>query len=80
MTEAVEVVGLRLGMMSSEGKESSGKEEGSDSGDSEDGSGSVIRRIGNWRVVLLVLRVLGTPRRKFGGRLGPGDMATADHS
>jgi hypothetical protein len=72
MTEAVEVVGLRLGIMSSEGKESSGKEEGSDSGDSEDGSRSVIRRIGNWRVVLLVLR---TPRRKFGGRL-----ATADHS
>ena len=76
MTEAVEVVGLRLGIMSSEGKESSGKEEGSDSGDSEDGSRSVIRRIGNWRLVLLVLRVLATPRRKFGGR----DMATADHS
>ena len=66
MTEAVEVVGL--GMMSSEGKESSGKEEGSDSGDSEDGTGSVILRIGNRGVVLLVLRVLATPRRKFGGQ------------
>jgi len=30
--------------MSSEGKESSGKEDGSDSGDCEDGSVSVIRR------------------------------------
>ena len=43
------MVGLRLGMMSSEGKESSGKEDGSDSGDCEDGSASVIRRMGgNW--------------------------------
>jgi hypothetical protein len=45
--------GLRFRENASEGKESSGKEEGSDSGDSEDGSGSVIRRIGNWRLVLL---------------------------
>ena len=45
------MVGLRLGMMSSEGNESSGKEDGSDSGDCEDGSASVIRRMGGigWR-------------------------------